>query len=709
MNTNKPTKQEAQVIEELEEKAEELYDDEEYEQAVETYRKAAEMGGSYAQYSLGFCYKNGQGAEEDLEEAMKWYKIAAENGNEQAMFELALCLFEECEYRTSFDWFAKAAEAGEDDAWYYLGWLYFNGEGPEYSPDKAEKCWSKVTNENQSDLQYKIGHSYDCWRKAKKACDETERNKRFEKAAYWMQLAANHGNDSAKKWLKENKAGVAESCQTASGPSAETPSFMNFWNALIEIVDGHSGLVFSPDSDLSGTTLISNEYLYKDWFFVFSYFESKGMLVSLVIDTDSTKDNNAIANTVNKYLKDNKISTKILNTVSDGKGRTVVLAVDGLDMTDASTYASAIKRIAVFVSWVESAWEEIGDAIIQRQKPPLVKIEPENGKSVEYKYDWGKKIHNNVLFRYGSLLIESDISLRDEVLGSLTRDGKSTCMNDWEIVDEDAGDSVSDEWVFPDNEFGQEAEELYDEDGEEGLESLGLEGTRDMIFFYGPLNVQFMGFPLDPGKTPNLQWSKEMYAPPRTIPSDLFEPATQPSKPKTAEAPNPKPIIKAVGSDTKKTSVSVAPSGSTNKLDFWQAFKPYIDQMRHTEFSKVKIKDDDCLDAKPTVIPGVYNSILMRASKKLLRLELYIDTAEEAKNLEIIDHIKTKMKVPAALKGRIEYERKEGRRAQRVCVSFPDFELSDRSCWAAYMQDILSVADDFFDALEAQMRELIKP
>ena len=230
-----------------------------------------------------------------------------------------------------------------------------------------------------------------------------------------------------------------------------------------------------------------------------------------------------------------------------------------------------------------------------------------------------------------------------------------------------------------------------------------------MIFFYGPLNVQFMGFPLDPGKTPNLQWSKEVYALPRTIPSDLFEPAIQPSKPKTAEAPNPKPIIKAVGSDTKKTSVSVAPSGSTTKLDFWQAFKPYIDQMRHTEFSKVKIKDDDCLDAKPTVIPGVYNSILMRASKKLLRLELYIDTAEEAKNLEIIDHIKTKMKVPAALKGRIEYERKEGRRAQRVCVSFPDFELSDRSCWAAYMQDILSVADDFFDALEAQMRELIKP
>jgi len=708
MNTNKPTKKEAQLIEELEEKAEELYDDEEYEHAVETYRKAAEMGGSYAQYSLGFCYQNGQGVEEDLEEAMKWYKIAAENGNEQAMFCLAMDMFEDCDYHASITWFSKAADAGVDDACYYLGWLFFSGAGPEYNIEKAEKYWSRVINEDQSTLQYKIGNAYESWSTSKKI-DQAERTRRFNIAVNWMQLAANHGNDSAKKWLKENKAGVAERGQTASGPSAETPSFMNFWNALIETIDGHSGLVFSPDSDLSGTTLISNEYLYKDWFFVFSYFESKGMLVSLVIDTANAKDNNAIANKVNKYLKNNKISTKILNTVSDGKGRTVVLAVDGLDIKDAATYASAIKKTVSFISCVESAWEEIGDAIIQRQKPPLVKIEPENGKSVEYKYDWGKKIHNNVLFRYGSLLIESDISLRDEVLGSLTRDGKSTCMNDWEIIDEDAGDSVSDEWVFPDNEFGQEAEELYDEDGEEGLESLGLEGTRDMIFFYGPLNVQFMGFPLDPGKTPNLQWSKEMYAPPRTIPSDLFEPATQPSKPKTAEVPNPKPIIKAVGSDTKKTSVSVAPSGSTTKLDFWQAFKPYIDQMRHTEFSKVKIKDDDCLDAKPTVIPGVYNSILMRASKKLLRLELYIDTAEEAKNLEIIDHIKTKMKVPAALKGRIEYERKEGRRAQRVCVSFPDFELSDRSCWAAYMQDILSVADDFFDALEAQMRELIKP
>lgn len=189
---------------------------------------------------------------------------------------------------------------------------------------------------------------------------------------------------------------------------------------------------------------------------------------------------------------------------------------------------------------------------------------------------------------------------------------------------------------------------------------------------------------------------------------------SQPPKPdkpakqaeKKAETPKPqsvapKPASKASG------AVSIPTTGPTSKLDFWQAFKPYIDQMRHSEFSKVKIKDDDCLDTKATVIVGAYNSILMRVSKNLLRMELYIDTETEAGNLQILDYIKAKIQVPPALKGRIEYERKEGRRAQRVCVSFPGFELTNRSCWGKYITEIMSVADDFFDAVEAPMRELI--
>lgn len=182
------------------------------------------------------------------------------------------------------------------------------------------------------------------------------------------------------------------------------------------------------------------------------------------------------------------------------------------------------------------------------------------------------------------------------------------------------------------------------------------------------------------------------------------QPAKQSEK--KVEAPKPQPVAPKPASKASG-AVSIPTTGPTSKLDFWQAFKPYIDQMRHTEFSKVKIKDDDCLDAKATVIVGVYNSILMRVSKKLLRLELYIDTETEAGNLQILDYIKAKIQVPPALKGKIEYERKEGRRAQRVCVSFPGFELTNRSCWGKYITEMMSVADDFFDAVEAPMRDLI--
>jgi len=49
----------------------------------------------------------------------------------------------------------------------------------------------------------------------------------------------------------------------------------------------------------------------------------------------------------------------------------------------------------------------------------------------------------------------------------------------------------------------------------------------------------------------------------------------------------------------------------------------------------------------------------MRISKKLLRLEVYIDMDVGARNLQILDYIKTNMKVPPTLKGRIEYERRK--------------------------------------------------
>ena len=55
-----------------------------YEKAVELYKKAADTKSGYAQNRLGELYENGYCGQVNLEEALKWYKLAAENAYDGA-------------------------------------------------------------------------------------------------------------------------------------------------------------------------------------------------------------------------------------------------------------------------------------------------------------------------------------------------------------------------------------------------------------------------------------------------------------------------------------------------------------------------------------------------------------------------------------------------------------------------------------------------
>ena len=59
--------------------------DEDEEEAVEWYRKAAEQGHAEAQDELARCYDYGWGVGEDEEEAVEWYRKAAEQGYRPAI------------------------------------------------------------------------------------------------------------------------------------------------------------------------------------------------------------------------------------------------------------------------------------------------------------------------------------------------------------------------------------------------------------------------------------------------------------------------------------------------------------------------------------------------------------------------------------------------------------------------------------------------
>lgn len=61
-----------------------------YDEALEFYLKAANLGSAYAQMWIGNIYARGLGVEIDNIEAVKWYKKAAEQDNSEALCNLAL-------------------------------------------------------------------------------------------------------------------------------------------------------------------------------------------------------------------------------------------------------------------------------------------------------------------------------------------------------------------------------------------------------------------------------------------------------------------------------------------------------------------------------------------------------------------------------------------------------------------------------------------
>lgn len=89
----------------------------------------AEKGDQYAQHTLAEAYYQGYGVEEDLEQALSWYQKAAKTGHPKAQYALGLML----EYGVdsipkntpkALKWITKAANYGYNEAQFHLGYYY---------------------------------------------------------------------------------------------------------------------------------------------------------------------------------------------------------------------------------------------------------------------------------------------------------------------------------------------------------------------------------------------------------------------------------------------------------------------------------------------------------------------------------------------------------------------------------------------------------
>jgi uncharacterized protein len=107
--------------------------EQDYTQAADWYRKAAEQGNVEAQFSLGILYGTGQGVPQDDSQAVMLFRKAAEQGLARAQSNLGVAYASgrgiPKDVAEAAAWWRKAAEQGDEQAQFKLGLCYFTGQG----------------------------------------------------------------------------------------------------------------------------------------------------------------------------------------------------------------------------------------------------------------------------------------------------------------------------------------------------------------------------------------------------------------------------------------------------------------------------------------------------------------------------------------------------------------------------------------------------
>jgi TPR repeat protein len=139
---------------------------ENYVDAVEWTRKAADQDFAAAQYSLGVMYTFGKGVTQSYSLATKWFHKAAVQGFVAAQCSLGVIYAHgmgvtKQSSSLAVDWYRKAAVQGYSVAQYKLGGQYLNGLGVEKNYSLAAEWWRKAAVQGNYEAQSNLGTCYD--------------------------------------------------------------------------------------------------------------------------------------------------------------------------------------------------------------------------------------------------------------------------------------------------------------------------------------------------------------------------------------------------------------------------------------------------------------------------------------------------------------------------------------------------------------------
>jgi len=137
-----------------------------YLQALKELQSQANAGDPTAAYYLGTVYSDGLAVRRDYQEAAKWYRRAAEKGQVEAQFVLGFLYLngagEEAKGIASdkseaVRWLKLAAERDHLDAKYYLGNVYLEGRGVAADATEGLRWSLKAAERGYAGAQYNVG------------------------------------------------------------------------------------------------------------------------------------------------------------------------------------------------------------------------------------------------------------------------------------------------------------------------------------------------------------------------------------------------------------------------------------------------------------------------------------------------------------------------------------------------------------------------
>ena len=156
-----------------------------------------DAGFTVAAHQLGKCWRDGMGVLPDDERAELWFRRAAESGHDFSQYTLGKLLQGQKRMDEAVTWYERAADQGNQYAAYRLGKLYLQGELVPKDVSRAVEYLTTAAELGNQYAQYTLGKLY-------LAGADVEQDR--EQAYSWFRQAAVQGNGYAQFFLDHTDA-----------------------------------------------------------------------------------------------------------------------------------------------------------------------------------------------------------------------------------------------------------------------------------------------------------------------------------------------------------------------------------------------------------------------------------------------------------------------------------------------------------------------